>query len=63
MDVPRPDIMFGRAAMAGVRIAASVKPGDVTTGTVVDVSADPQIAIGRADHRPSGHRVCFAARR
>lgn len=62
MDIPRPGIMFDRAAMAGIRVATSVKPGDVTTSTVVDVSADPQIAIGRAEIITHSD-IAFASRR
>jgi acetyl esterase/lipase len=48
MDIPGPGPIAGdRTPSADIRFATSVKPSDVSTSTVVDVSIDPQIALGR----------------
>jgi FAD/FMN-containing dehydrogenase len=49
MDIPGPGPRaFDPPPVANIRFATSVKLSDVSTSTVVDVSADPQIALGHA---------------
>lgn len=48
MDIPGPGaVAFDSAPLANLRFATTVKPSDVSTSTVVNVSADPQIALGQ----------------
>jgi hypothetical protein len=41
-------VAFDPAPFANIRFATSVKPSDMSSSTVVNVAADPQIAIGQA---------------